>query len=289
MIKRVKGAYIARNKVSIFFLSSLTFSWAIWIPMALNRLNLITFDIPIIIGQSIGALGPMITLYLLDKLSNDSIGFKAIFDTIQIKGKKAHWLIPAAITLPILTILGNFIDSGIMNTQFMIFKPEILDDFGYWLILLVPGTLMLCLLSSPFFEEPCWRGFALGELQMKFGRHLGSLFLGSFWWLWHQPINIANGLEVSLYSYLFMVGQSFIYDSLFNLSGKNLLSAMLVHSSSIVSYNYLFYENSFSGLLVILITIIALRILECKIDSKQKFEKIVSKSISKIEKNNGVE
>lgn len=257
--------------------------------MALNRLNLITFDIPIIIGQSIGAFGPLITLYLLEKLSNGSIGFKKIFDSIQIKGKKAYWLIPAAITLPILTILGNFIDSGIMNTQFMIFKPEILDNLGYWLILLIPGMLIICLLSSPFFEEPCWRGFALGELQMKFGRHLGSLFLGSFWWLWHQPINIANGLEVSFYSYLFMVGQSFIYDSLFNLSGKNLLSAMLVHSSSIVSYNYLFHENNLSGLFVILIVIIGLRILEWKIDSKQQFDKIVSISTIKIEKINGDE
>jgi membrane protease YdiL (CAAX protease family) len=168
-----------------------------------------------------------------------------------------------------------------MNIQFKIFKPEILEELGYWLFLLIPMTLILSLLSSPLFEEPCWRGFALGELQMKFGRHLGSLLLGSFWWLWHQPINIANGTsKVSFCSYLFMVGQSFLYDSLFNLSGKNLLSAMLVHSSSNLSYIYIFHSNSLSGLLVLLIAIIGFRTVEWKVNSNHKFDNYI-KNIKK--------
>jgi len=265
---------VDKHKLLIFFLMALTLSWLIWIPMALNQLNIINFKIPIIIGQSIGALAPLFSIILLDKISKGAINIKEIFDRIRLRGKKNLWLPIAAVTLPLLTIIGNLINFLVGNEiHLFIFKNEPLEALGFWLIGIIPLLFFAGLVSSPLFEEPCWRGFALGMLQGRFGRQIGSLLLGSFWWIWHQPINIANGLEISFYSYLLMVSHSFIIDSLYNLSNKNLLAAMFAHSSLIVTFNFIYSSNNPYILLLFLFGIISLRILEWKEDLKQLADK----------------
>ena len=117
---------IERYQTIIFFLVTLALSWSIWIPMALNRLNIIQFNIPIIIGQTIGALGPLITLFILNKTSKGAIEVKEIFDSIRIKGEKTIWLLPAALVIPLLTIIGNIFNFLIgTETQLNILKTEV--------------------------------------------------------------------------------------------------------------------------------------------------------------------
>ncbi|MFX0040496.1 MAG: CPBP family intramembrane glutamic endopeptidase [Promethearchaeota archaeon] len=249
-----------------FLLMTLVISWSIWIPMALNRLNIIEFEIPIIIGQSIGALGPLISLFVLNRLSKGSMKVKEIFDSIRLKGERSIWLVPAAVLLPLLTIIGNFISFISRNeVDFNIFRLESLESFGFGLIGLIPLLFFTGLLSSPFFEEPCWRGYALGELQRRLGREIGSLLLGTYWWIWHQPINIANGINVTLYSYLLMLSHSLIIDSVYNLSNRNLLSAMFAHSSLIVISIFIYQSTNPYVIVTFLIAIITLRIAESKI------------------------
>ncbi|MFX0056714.1 MAG: CPBP family intramembrane glutamic endopeptidase [Candidatus Hodarchaeota archaeon] len=265
---------VEKYMILIFFLMALTLSWLIWIPMALGQLDIINFKIPIIVGQSIGGLAPLFSMILLDKISKGAISIKEIFDHIRLKGKKTMWLPISAVTLPFLTIIGNLINFLVGNEIYLfIFKNEPLETLGLWLIGIIPLLFFAGLLSSPLFEEPCWRGFALGVLQGRFGRQIGSLLVGSFWWIWHQPINIANGLEVTLYSYLLMVGHSFIIDSLYNLSNKNLLTAMFAHSSLIVTTTFIYSSNNPFVLLMFLLAIIILRILEWKGYSKQLTDK----------------
>lgn len=257
--------FISRYKVLLFLVIALLSSWSIWIPMALGRLGIIEFNVPIIIGQSIGGIAPLIVLILLDKITKGGYGIKQIFDSIRIKGKNIIWLIPAALILPLTTISGSLLNYWVINEgELRILAIAPLNTLGFWLIAIIPLTFFAGLLSSPILEEPCWRGFALGHLQNKFGKHIGSLILGSFWWLWHQPINIANGLEVNFYSYLIMLSHSFLFDSIYNLSSKNLLSAMFAHSSAIITYNYIYQSQNIYVLLIFLIAIIVLRTFEWK-------------------------
>ena len=48
------------------------------------------------------------------------------------------------------------------------------------LLLLIPGI-------GGAWEEPGWRGFALGRLRARFGALAGPLVLGVFWVFWHLP------------------------------------------------------------------------------------------------------
>ncbi len=262
---------IKSHLIFFYFLFALFFAWIIWIPMALHTIGIINFPLPIFIGQSVGALSILASLFVLEKLTEKKVTLKSIFDKIRIKNTNRTWLIVAIFLLPLFTILGNLLDYILtLEPNFQLFQPEVFDTLNIAIFFLIPLTLVAGLLSSPILEEPGWRGFAIERLQTQHGRFLGSLILGSLWWLWHQPINIANELPITIYSYLGMVLMSFAIDTIYNLSGQNLLSAMIMHSSAIVRINY-FYSNSESiGVIVVSIVIIAtLRFIE---RNRKKYE-----------------
>jgi hypothetical protein len=71
-----------------------------------------------------------------------------------------------------------------------------------------------------------------------YGRNVASLVLGSYWWLWHQMMNMAFGLHPSFSGYLSMLGQSFLIDSLYLSSNNVILVAMFAHQSMFIVFNF---------------------------------------------------
>ncbi|MFW9991359.1 MAG: type II CAAX prenyl endopeptidase Rce1 family protein [Candidatus Odinarchaeota archaeon] len=220
--------------------------------MALHALEIIYFPLPVIIGQPLGTFSVLASLFLLEKLTGKEITLEETFKKIRFKGTNKLWLVLSPLVLPLFTLFGSFLDFLMgWQKEFLIIQPEVLETLGIATVVLIPVTLFAGLLSSPILEEPGWRGFAIERLQAKHGHLLGSLILGSLWWLWHQPINIANGIPVTFYSYLSMVVTSFAIDTVFFLSDNNLLSAMLMHSSLIVTFSYIYSNQNSLGILII--------------------------------------
>ena len=97
-----------------------------------------------------------------------------------------HWRVPArwylfAFGLPVivwslinieLAILGQDIDVSLL-------PGRLLTAFGTFLLVLAVGG---------GFEEPGWRGFALGRLQQRLSPVKATLLLGFMWGLWHVPL-----------------------------------------------------------------------------------------------------
>ena len=268
--------FVVKNRLILFFILTLLYTWVFWIPMALMRYGIITIQIPLLIGQSLGAIGPLVALFILSKASGGVVSLSKILDKIQLNKNKEEvlWLIVASLAIPGLTILGNLLNYILGGEPHLyVIHPNIWETLGFWLILVIPITFFPSLITSPFFEEPGWRGFALEELQGKFGRHIGSLIIGSYWWLWHQPINVAVGAEITVYSYILMLTHSFIIDSLYNLSNRNLLSAILAHGSAFITFTYIYSgaQNLFV-ILMFIILIVVLRVFESKYEKKVKNE-----------------
>ncbi|MFX0123211.1 MAG: CPBP family intramembrane glutamic endopeptidase [Candidatus Hodarchaeota archaeon] len=274
--------FVVNNRLVLFFIFTLLYTWAFWIPMVLIRYGIIKIQVPLIIGQSLGAIGPLVALIILSKASGGVVSLDKILDKIRLTKDRQEifWLILASLTLPLFTIFGNLLNYIFgEESQFYIIQPAKWEQLGLWLVLIIPITFFPSLLTSPFFEEPGWRGFAVEELQSKFGRHIGSLIIGSYWWLWHQPINIAAGAAVTIYSYFLMIAHSFIIDSLYNLSNRNLLSAMLAHASLIINFTYIyagtqlyFWDGNLFVILSFIFLIIVLRVIEAKREKQQKNE-----------------
>jgi len=272
--------YVVKNRLVLFFILTLLYTWAFWIPMALMRFGIITIQVPLIIGQSLGAIGPLVALFILTKASGGVVNLNRILDKIRLTKDRGEifWLILASLVIPLFTLFGNFLNYIFRGeSQFYIIQPDKWEELGFWLVLIIPITFFPSLITSPFFEEPGWRGFSLEELQSKFGRHVGSLLIGSYWWIWHQPINIAAGAKITIYSYFLMIAHSFIIDSLYNLSNRNLLSAMLTHASLIINFTYIysgtelyFWNGNLFVILALIFLIIVLRVIESKKEKQVK-------------------
>jgi membrane protease YdiL (CAAX protease family) len=222
----------------------------------------------IIIPSSLGGLSPLLTLWLLDKYYKDTKILGPIFESIRSWKKRMSWLIAAAIAYPVLIIIGNLVSFYVgYESQLILLRPGP-DELGVALIAIIPITFLAGNISSPLFEEPGWRGFALPKLQSRFGREQGSLILGCYWWLWHQMMNVSFGIYPSIAGFVSMIGLSFAIDSIFNLSRRNLFAAMFVHSSSFIVNTYFFLgTNDFTTLtisLVVWIFVIGLRLVEKK-------------------------
>jgi membrane protease YdiL (CAAX protease family) len=249
---------ISKHKVVFFYLFSFAISWSAWFVMA--RIVAITpgVDALTLAFSTIGGLGPLISLLILEKMTSKGVVVEDILSKIKLRGPRWHWFLPAIFSYPFITILGQLMYRCLaLETQVKLIKPGP-DELG----LLVIPTMVIhfvgSLATSPLFEEPGWRGFALGELQTKFGREVGSLIVGVLWWIWHQPMNITFGLMPSIHSFLMMLSLSFMIDSLFNLSGRNLLTAMFAHQSigSVNTFLNRGSNNVFQLIFTILIVVI---------------------------------
>jgi membrane protease YdiL (CAAX protease family) len=256
--------FIVRHQLVLFLLLTIPITWFWWVQMVLG---LWPFEY-LIIPSTLGGISPILVLVILQRLSSREVDLDGIVKTARPGRIHVPWLVLAAFALPVLFTLGNFL-SFLMGfeSQLLLLNPGP-ADLGWALIGIVPLTFFPGLITSPLFEETGWRGFALLKLQAKFGRELGSLIIGSYWWLWHQMSNIAFGISPSVLGYLLMLGRSFSIDSMFNLSKRNLLVAMFAHESMFIIFTYLYQTESLFGSIVILsltwLFVLILRIRERK-------------------------
>jgi membrane protease YdiL (CAAX protease family) len=261
--------FVGRHSLVLFLLFAIVIGWFWWIQMVLGFWPVELIIIP----SSLGGISPILTLMILQKYSDHTVDVDKIFNTTHTWRKGILWLVLSALMIPTVTTVGNMLSFIVGNeAQLNLLNPERVE-LGLALIAIVPLTFFPGLLTSPLFEEPGWRGFALPKLQAKFGREVGSLIIGSYWWIWHQMSNVYWGLYPTPISYLSMLGYSFTIDSLFNLSKRNLLAAMFAHQSLFIANTYLYKKtNDLSALLILSIiwtSVLVLRIFESRHDFQE--------------------
>ena len=219
------------SRLVVFYLFAFAISWIFWLVMyrvvrgggALASLTLVF--------STIGALGPLLSLGILEKLTQGEVRVLGILSTIRVRGVDRRWFLPAILAVPLLTVVGNVLDTLVGSHEPLRVFQEGPAKLGLAVLPVMLLHFAVSVFTSPLFEEPGWRGFALPRLQHRYGREIGSLVVGVLWWLWHQPMNMTFDSNPSVYGFFLMVSHSFVIDSLFNLSGRNLATAMLTHQS----------------------------------------------------------
>jgi CAAX protease family protein len=103
-----------------------------------------------------------------------------------------------------------------------------------WYVMLA-AAIFSTVVGGQAGEEIGWRGYALPQLEMRFGLALGSLVLGVIWAAWHLPLFFLRGGDLA--------GQSFPYYLLalpaisaamawlYWRTGGSLLLTMLMHAA----------------------------------------------------------
>jgi membrane protease YdiL (CAAX protease family) len=264
---------IRKNRLLQFYSIAFIISWISWFLMSLVYHGKTAIDIPTFALSSIGGFGPLLSLLILQRISRKEVDVNKILDMIKLRGAEGKWFAAAIVIYPASCLIGNILNFLVgVETQLLLLKPDTAEK-GFYLLPLMVLHFAASLITSPFLEEPGWRGFALGRLQSRYGREGGSMLVGILWWIWHQPMWLTFGQEPSVYSFLNFVSFSFMTDSLFNLSGMNLLTAMLAHQSMGTAANFLNEGNANIFKLVTLIFfVIILRIQESKCKPPSKLD-----------------
>jgi membrane protease YdiL (CAAX protease family) len=139
------------------------------------------------------------------------------------------------------------------------------NEMGFLIEPSMIGYYAMGLIGSSLFEEPGWRGFTLPNLQRKYGNILGSIIVGSYWWIWHLPLWVVYGFEISLFDYLIFLSFSFLIDSLFNMAKRKIFVAMLLHSSLATAELYFIgFTNDILCVIILWSVMLIFRIIEMK-------------------------
>jgi len=230
---------ISKKYLALYFSITIPIAWVFWIPMILINKGIWTppLKVPIVILSTLGALSPLIAIRIVQTVSNSQITIKGIFKNIRIKEWRSFWVLTSPlyfIGIYLITMLFIFgletvqgVDSGPLN----LFKKDIFETLRWWILLIIPIHFFASLITSPLFEEPGWRGFAFENLKQYLPRDVASLIVGSYWWLWHQGMNLAFNLEPTFFGYLSMLLDSFAIDAFYTLSKRNILAAMSSHQA----------------------------------------------------------
>jgi uncharacterized protein len=176
-------------------------------------------------GPPITGAGPFLAAVLVLGVTQGRAGVG------QLLRSMVRWRVPgraylAAIGLPLL-VSGSAI---LLTVMFGAARPSGSDlalgaqiPIMLLLFLLIPG------IGGPW-EEPGWRGFALGRFEQRYGVLAGPLILGGFWVFWHAPLFLTG--DILWPDALVVVAASVVVGATFHAGKDSVLIAMLFHATN---------------------------------------------------------
>lgn len=200
----------ARRPLVLFLALTAVLSWWVW-PLYLLGAS----PVPI------AGFGPFLAAAVVVWLRGGRAGLGSLLRSM------VRWRVPVRAYLLALGL--PLVISGCAVAANLAFGAERTDTLG--LATSIPITALLILLVPGLggaWEEPGFRGFALGRLETRFGRVAAPLVLGGIWVAWHLPLFLAG--QVRPTDVLTIVGASVVIAAVFHLGRESVLITMLLHA-----------------------------------------------------------
>lgn len=124
----------------------------------------------------VGSFGPFVAAAVVARLAGRWDEFTARLFRWRVG---ARWYL-LVVLLPFATFVLAY------GVHLLLGGPA-LDLDGALPLTALPGFFAMTLLVGGGNEEPGWRGFALEELEVRYGPLAGTALLGALWTLWHLP------------------------------------------------------------------------------------------------------
>lgn len=247
----------------LFYALSFAIAWAAWTPLLLHKqfgMQLpLPYPIALFVCQTLGAFAPLLAVAAVGRITRDAGLVGRTLKKIRFRAVPVYWFVAAALT-PIVLVVSTSLVQSLGSDGLTILRPEPLRELGWALLAVVPFFFVVALIGSPLGEEPGWRGYVLDGFATRDRALVGSAIVAVLWWLWHTPLFVVLGVDVNAYSFLEMLGHSLLIDSVFLLSGRNLLMPMLYHQG--VNTCFMFFVSgtrSVSGIVLFLAIAVAVR------------------------------
>jgi membrane protease YdiL (CAAX protease family) len=173
-------ALARRHTVITFFVIAYTFSWAIWIPMALAGARAAQ-------GQPWpnhlpGLFGPMVAAFIMSAVVAGRFG---VLDLLK---RMSQWRVATRWYVAALSPLGLFAVAAIALAASGRGWPDLAEMGKFSSMPVVAAPVMFVfLLVTAYAEETGWRGFAVPEMLRKRSLLTTAVVIGLLWVLWHVP------------------------------------------------------------------------------------------------------
>jgi uncharacterized protein len=208
-----------------YFVLAFAFTWALWVPAALEARGLISpLPVP---ATFLGAFGPLVAAVVVTALESGRAGLRSLLDRI-VRWRVAPVWYGVAILGPIVLMLAAIALHVVLGGQ----SPSLGLLIGALPTLLIYIVYMM--LTVALGEEVGWRGYALPALQARYSALIASLILGVMWALWHLPVffnpdtfysNLPFGLWLA-----YLIPFAVLITWVFNSAGGSVLMAMFFHA-----------------------------------------------------------
>jgi len=237
-----------RNLV-LYFVLAYGISWAIGIPLALERKGLIAPILPYWAHYFV-AYGPLLSAIIVTWFSAGKSGLKELGNRLRLwKVRPIWWAVAfSPLILGALVILVFFFVTGQTISLSTLGEVNFLPPLGI-------GALALWFLTFGIGEETGWRGFALPRLQEKRSALSATLILATFWALWHLPQffylfdpSIAVGWAFGLFT------GAILLTWLFNSANGSVLITAVWHAS----FNFITASTAGNGFLAAVVSTIVM-------------------------------
>ena len=208
-----------------YFVLAFAFTWALWVPAALEARGLISpLPVP---ATFLGAFGPLVAAVVVTALESGRAGLRSLLDRI-VRWRVAPVWYAVALLGPLALMLAAIALHVVLGGQ----PPSLGLLIGALPTLLIYIVYMM--LTVALGEEVGWRGYALPALQARYSALIASLILGVMWALWHLPVffnpdtfysNIPFGLWLA-----YLIPFAVLITWVFNSAGGSVLMAMFFHA-----------------------------------------------------------
>ncbi len=206
---------LRRRPLAAFFVLSCLFSW--W-PAALDALGWAS-------SGGLAGFGPFVAAVLVLALTEGRGGVRDLL-VRMVRWRVAPRAYAMAIGIPVV-ITGAAIALTLASGG----AAPSGSALGGWREIPV---LLLAMLVIPgmggAWEEPGFRGFALGRLEQTFGLATAPLLLGGFWVVWHLPLFITGNILWP--DVVVIVAASVVLAGVYHSARESILIAMLLHATN---------------------------------------------------------
>ncbi len=222
------GAFAAGRPTLVFFILALGVSWAGWVPVAAEIVELK----PLVFGLTVvGVLGPAVAAVLVTWLVGDSL--RAWAQPIFRWRVPLRWYV-VAFSIPVIVIATKSVaqlEFGVPLEQ-----PTLVEQGPpFELPLIYAVNLLVLFFLGGGQEEPGWRGFALPRLLQQFDAATASLLLGAVWAIWHLPLFWTAGTTQANTAFIpyatGVLALSILFTWLYRNTDHSVLLAMIFHAS----------------------------------------------------------
>jgi membrane protease YdiL (CAAX protease family) len=169
-----------------YYITTIVFSWIIWIPLALVQVNVKEFPWLVII--SIGGASPSL-IGLIFGFKQKMFSKKTFFEMHKVTYKEIKGIVFAA-----LTIIGAFLLSLLVD--YFLFRNKANTNNIAKLFQTPIGiiiTIATFIYSGPLSEEYGWRGYTVTLLNKEHSLLSIGIITGIIWSIWHYPLFFLNG------------------------------------------------------------------------------------------------